>query len=151
MNRRCRLSRCKTYLPPHDEAGPYERLGFCCQDHAREHGKDKADQWKKNANARQRKKGPGRRKKQPGWRSKQHLEWIRSLPCASCGNPNSEAHHLIGMGVDVSGMGMTAPDSWAMPLCRICHLRVHHDMNWRPWQWEYLARTLVKYVEQWGQ
>lgn len=57
-----------------------------------------------------------------------YLDWIRSLPCCSCGRASSEfqpthPHHSTG-----AGMAMKAPDREALPLCARCH-RDFHDGN----------------------
>ena len=66
------------------------------------------------------------------WRSEAYLAWVRSLPCCVCGATTGiAAHHLVGMW-QVSGMGLKAPDSFAMPACdpiyghgRDCHQQIH--------------------------
>ena len=73
----------------------------------------------------------------------EYRDWIRSKRCASCqAEPPSEAHHLKG-DLMASGMGMKAPDWLAMPLCRLCHLKMHEaHPGWREAQREALLRTL---------
>ena len=82
------------------------------------------------------------------YRSKSYLKWVRSQDCALCGAPGpSDAHHLIGIG-GMGGMGTKAPDSAVMPLCRGCHSRIHRMPELWPKQWEYIARTLIKAIEE---
>lgn len=50
--------------------------------------------------------------------SKRYRAWAKALPCCLCGTPSDDAHHVIGLRWNLSGMGMTAPDSFVMPLCR---------------------------------
>ena len=58
------------------------------------------------------------------WRSTKYLLWVKSLPCAVCGNLQVEAHHLKGCG-GFSGVGLRASDCLAVPLCRKCHNESH--------------------------
>ena len=56
--------------------------------------------------------------------SKSHLALIRLLPCAVCRIYGSvQAHHL--MVKEHRGIGMKAPDMFAIPLCDSCHHRLH--------------------------
>ena len=56
--------------------------------------------------------------------SKAHLALIRLLPCAVCKiYGNVQAHHL--MIKEHRGIGMKAPDMFAIPLCDSCHHRIH--------------------------
>lgn len=56
--------------------------------------------------------------------SKAHLALIRLLPCAVCRIYGSvQAHHL--MVKEHRGIGMKAPDMFAIPLCESCHHRLH--------------------------
>lgn len=54
-----------------------------------------------------------------------YLAWIRAKPCCGCGNPNTEAHHVIGLGMGI--MGDTASDIHTIPVCRPCHREIHND------------------------
>ena len=56
-----------------------------------------------------------------------HLRFIRGLPCAICGRPDSEAHHLLRG--PVRGMGLKAGDDWTIPLCSAHHRGLHADGN----------------------
>jgi len=83
--------------------------------------------------------------KSPDW-----LEFIRQLPCMSCGLRPSDAHHVTSR-----GMGLKQPDSMTVPLCRMCHSGLH-DRN-KPsveWSrlalsrlWASLARELLEYSQ----
>jgi hypothetical protein len=56
--------------------------------------------------------------------SKAHLALIRLLPCAVCRIYGGvQAHHL--MVKEHRGIGMRAPDMFAIPLCDSCHHRLH--------------------------
>lgn len=56
-----------------------------------------------------------------------HLEFIRQLPCLSCGKrPPSTAAHLRFATADEPlkpGTGLKPPDFRAVPLCAGCHLK----------------------------
>jgi hypothetical protein len=81
------------------------------------------------------------------FRSPAYLDYVRSLPCCSCGKTSGiEAHHIKGRG-HLSGAGLTAPDTWAMPLCGECHSRVHLFSDMADCQFEWVARTLAGFIE----
>lgn len=56
-----------------------------------------------------------------------HLNAVRQLPCALCGEDRSDihraAHHLLRG--PTRGMGLKAPDSAVIPLCTVCHMETH--------------------------
>lgn len=58
-------------------------------------------------------------------RSRAHLDWVRTLPCAACGQswaPCDPAH--VRRGTD-GGTGLKPSDNWVVPLCHPCHLEQH--------------------------
>jgi hypothetical protein len=68
-----------------------------------------------------------------------HLDFIRSLPCVSCGdNTATEASHLragnLRYGKPQPGMQEKPSDKWALPLCSRCHRRQHHEGEERFWK-----------------
>lgn len=82
-------------------------------------------------------------------RSPAYLDWVGARPCARCGRTGAtQAHHVKGTGGH-SGVGLKAPDHWAMPLCLDCHTTFHGN----PWpgaadaQYRYLTETLAAFVE----
>lgn len=81
--------------------------------------------------------------KQKPFRSRKYLDWVKQQPCVMCGAPADDPHHIIGVG-HMSGMGRTAPDSMALPVCRIHHDEIHRTPELWPQQWEWAARTLDK-------
>jgi len=61
-------------------------------------------------------------------RSWKYRAWIRSLPCAVCGNTPSEAAHTASDG----GMSLKASDFSCVPLCADCHTQgtyAYHRLN----------------------
>jgi hypothetical protein len=57
-------------------------------------------------------------------RNSTHLNFIRSLPCCTCGcAPRSEAAH-IRAGTD-GGIGMKPSDRHTVPMCTECHRHQH--------------------------
>lgn len=76
------------------------------------------------------------------WRSPAYLAWVRALPCCLCGGMSSDAHHAIGLGWGLSGMGLTAPDSFAMAVCRTCHRKIHNEPELQEMQPRWLRHTL---------
>jgi hypothetical protein len=58
-------------------------------------------------------------------RSPKHLDWVRDLPCAVCGQnqqPNDPAH--VRRGTD-GGTGLKPSDCWVIPLCHPHHFEQH--------------------------
>lgn len=80
------------------------------------------------------------------WRSKKYLAFVRSLPCCFCAHPADDAHHIIGM-FGLSGMGLTAPDSYAMSLCRPHHAAVHASPDLQQQQPDWLRWTIRRGLE----
>ena len=59
-------------------------------------------------------------------RNRQHKDFVRSLPCVSCGAaPRNQAAH-IRCGTD-GGTGLKPHDKWTLPLCAVCHERQHRE------------------------
>jgi hypothetical protein len=57
-------------------------------------------------------------------RDRHHLDFVKSLPCMVCyAQPAGDPHH-IRQGTD-GGAGLTPSDRYAVPLCRLCHSRLH--------------------------
>ena len=54
--------------------------------------------------------------------NKKYLAWLHGLPCAACGVPAEDAHHLRWKGL---GIGVRCSDYHAIPLCRKCHSDIH--------------------------
>ncbi|TFH85247.1 DUF968 domain-containing protein [Billgrantia azerbaijanica] len=88
----------------------------------------------------------GRRKVQKAtdcrWRSPAYLAFVRTLPCCLCNQYGVDPHHVIGLRWGLSGWGLTAPDSYAMPLCRTCHRKTHHEPALQQMQPEWLIDTI---------
>lgn len=60
-------------------------------------------------------------------RSAAYLAYVRTHPCAFCGQaPPSDPHH-IATGPGESGMGRKVPDFQTVPLCRTCHDSYHRS------------------------
>ena len=56
--------------------------------------------------------------------SASHLALVRKLPCCVClSDEGCQAHHL-GISEE-RGIGQKASDQWAVPLCVMCHARLH--------------------------
>lgn len=84
------------------------------------------------------------------WRSPEYLAWIRRQPCCRCGGSGGDAHHVIGLHWGLSGMGMTAPDSFAMPACRECHREIHASPELQRWQPAWLRHVISLGVRRFG-
>lgn len=65
------------------------------------------------------------RPKRHRWEKPGFLRWVKSQPCACCGLPADDPHHLIGYGQ--GGMGTKAHDAFTIPLCRKHHDELHKD------------------------
>lgn len=77
------------------------------------------------------KPGPRKKRKRKG-EDKDYLAWIRTQPCARCGQqaPSEPAHQrCLGHG----GISMKPPDRETIPLCNGCH-RLEHTMG-AVWLW----------------
>ncbi|HEJ7137402.1 TPA: DUF968 domain-containing protein [Serratia marcescens] len=68
--------------------------------------------------------------KRERWTSEKFTQWVKSQPCACCGNPSDDPHHIIGHGQ--GGMGTKAHDFFTIPLCRKHHDELHRDLS----RWE---------------
>ena len=71
--------------------------------------------------------------KKPRLENKAHLDFVRGLPCAVCGNNiQTEAAHLragdLLYGKRNTGRGEKPSDIWVLPLCGEHH-REQHDQN----------------------
>jgi len=94
--------------------------------------------------------------KQPRWENKDYIKWVCTQDCVVCGEPgyrNNQIvpHHIKGIG-HLSGAGLKAGDNWAMPMHKFCHDGWHGDCHINQDilenQWEWVARTLAKAVEE---
>lgn len=82
--------------------------------------------------------------------SRGYMDWVKSLRCCSCNAPADDPHHPYGTGY--KGMGTKVPDWWVIPLCRVCHDELHHDVaRWEDIngaQFEHVALTLLQAVRE---
>lgn len=97
---------------------------------------------------RKREAGPKPRKQSTVFRSPEYLRWVRSMPCCVCLCDATDAHHVIGLGWGLSGMGMTAPDSFVMPACRVCHGDIHRDPELQQHQPDWLLQIIAYGLRQ---
>ena len=80
-------------------------------------------------------------------KDKKHLTYIRTMPCIVCFRNSAVAHHIRTPWS--AGMGMKSPDIMTLPLCVICHTRLHHmgETNfWREFkinQFEEVLKIIV--------
>lgn len=66
-----------------------------------------------------------KRPKRRRWVNEKYTRWVKTQPCACCGKPADDPHHLIGHGQ--GGMGTKAHDIFTLPLCREHHNELHAD------------------------
>ena len=79
--------------------------------------------------------------------NKKYLEYIRTQPCAVCGN-NAEPHHVREQIPQeyAGGMGLKPYDLLTIPLCRECHVKEHMgDLNINPHV--EVMKHLIRYIE----
>ncbi|WP_129141506.1 DUF968 domain-containing protein [Modicisalibacter coralii] len=86
--------------------------------------------------------------KESRFRSPAYLAFVRSLPCCACGVSPCDPHHVIGLHWGLSGAGMTAPDNYAMPLCRACHGEMHREPGWLQHQPRWLVDTINRGLDE---
>jgi hypothetical protein len=77
--------------------------------------------------------------KRERWTSEKFTRWVKSQPCACCGNPSDDPHHIIGHGQ--GGMATKAHDFFTIPLCRKHHDELHRDLS--RWEGEYGSQIEV--------
>ncbi len=65
------------------------------------------------------------RPKRRRWVNEKYTRWVKTQPCACCGKPADDPHHLIGHGQ--GGIGIKAHDLFVLPLCRKHHDELHAD------------------------
>ncbi|WHP46391.1 DUF968 domain-containing protein [Mannheimia bovis] len=53
------------------------------------------------------------------------LQYVKAQPCVCCGQQADDPHHLIGYG---GAMGSKKHDLFTLPLCRIHHDELHHNV-----------------------
>ncbi len=82
------------------------------------------------------------------WRSATYLAWVRAQPCCFCGLGPSDPHHVIGLHWGLSGEALTAPDNFAMPLCRKHHDAVHGSPELQQQQPDWLRWTIARGVRE---
>ncbi len=85
---------------------------------------------------------------QERWRSPDYIAWIKQQPCMLCGMTPSDPHHVIGLHWGLSGQGLTAPDSFAMSLCRYHHREVHQHPEMQRAQPTWLRWTLSRGIRE---
>lgn len=79
--------------------------------------------------------------------NRKYLKWVKSLDCVVCHRPADDPHHITGVG-NLSGMGMKPPDVYAIPVCRECHTHIHNTPEIWHEQWQWVARTLARAVQE---
>lgn len=87
------------------------------------------------------------RQRQPREHDERHLDFIRSLPCVSCGNNiQTEAAHIRSVarefGKDFTGGGRKPDDRWTLPVCSRCHSEQHRENEEAFWK----SRGINPYV-----
>lgn len=84
--------------------------------------------------------------RRPRQHSERHLNFIRSLPCAFCGNYGTEAAHIRfaceELGKRAVGTGEKPDDIWTIPMCNPHH-REQHDIGERLF-WKLQGRDPIK-------
>lgn len=73
-----------------------------------------------------------------------YISWVKTQPCAACGMPADDAHHVIGHGQ--GGMGTKAHDFHVIPLCRADHRELHADP--KAWEQKHGSQLYLVYRTQ---
>ena len=74
------------------------------------------------------------------WRSKIYMDWVKTQMCCNCMAPADDPHHIAGFG---GVMGTKNSDITVIPLCRMCHSRLHYG-NIKIDQQFHALRTIIK-------
>lgn len=76
-------------------------------------------------------------------RSKTHLARVREQHCLACNWPGAvQAHHLR---LGLRTMGVRKADNLAVPLCHLCHAKLHSSKE--EWFWAALGVDPVAWCE----
>lgn len=84
------------------------------------------------------------------YRNDSYLRYVRSLPCSMTGAPADDAHHLTGLKLGLSGMGMKPDDVFCIPLTRHAHNELHRNPAMWPLQIQWLENTWSNALWQYG-
>jgi hypothetical protein len=68
----------------------------------------------------------------PSAAERAYMERVAELPCVCCGAPCEELHHPRSLALGC-GMGMKAPHTTVIPLCKKHHDELHR-IGKRPWE-----------------
>ncbi len=84
-------------------------------------------------------------------RSSQHLGKVRRVPCLVCGaNPPSHAHHI--QFAEHRGFGQKVGDQWTVPLCGMCHHKLHTCKEGERLFWVFEGVDALEKAKQlWGE
>lgn len=80
-------------------------------------------------------------------RNPRYLAYIRTLPCVTCGNAPSEAHHT-----GPHGIGIKASDYTAIPLCTEHHTAgraAYHKIGRARFEW-LVGRSVDSLIEKYN-
>jgi len=58
-------------------------------------------------------------------KSRAYRQYISTIPCLICGNPEVQVHHLLRTGEH--GIGKKSGDEWCVPLCVRHHDQLHRN------------------------
>jgi hypothetical protein len=92
--------------------------------------------------------------KRPRIKNEKHLDFIRQLPCACCGNNiQTEAAHIrtgeLRYGKRTTGGQEKPDDKWALPLCGWHHTEQHEGAElafWKRYQIDPFVFALTLYA-----
>ena len=81
----------------------------------------------------------GPKQRRPRVKNDKHLDFIRSLPCLVCGEPNkTEAAHIRmaapSLGKRETGKSEKPNDEFTVPMCNSCHRWQHGMGEWDFWK-----------------
>lgn len=67
-----------------------------------------------------------------------HVQAVKELPCAVCGQGGpSDAHHIL----EGRTPGRKAPDALTIPLCKDCHQGSHNGIHGMGAMWKVMRKT----------
>jgi hypothetical protein len=80
-------------------------------------------------------------------KDKQHLQKIREMNCTICNcPPNCDPHHITY--AEKRGFGQKVGDNFTVPLCRMCHTKLHNFKHGEELFWSIQGIDPIELAEE---